>query len=990
MELNIATQATARAVEPSIAVSNVSEYFESNVSTLLELLDSYYEYLNSKDQASFTLNNLTRQHDIDVADEYYLEQIRRTIAISTPTESIFDKRRLYKILLDFYHARGSAESIEAFFKLFFNENVTIWYPKDYLFDTSGSRSVASANFRIQDSYKWQDFSYIVDGVIDPSWRKEFERFIHPAGLKLFVALGINALSESGQDVGGSNLPWWSSFIGESNPLAFVGRQQDITFEELEVFTNPDNLPCGSRIYKPSPRYHIYLPDEATFGTGARFFSTDSEVLAERDVAVIGNRAPGAEYDYPQSVRQWKDYDAGHWNNVMSALQYPWAYDQKMSAKYGDLSGPYLPQYDADNSVAWNIFHASRWISRRHVYAPSWRDTEIAHNPQFDPARGGTPYIPDYPDPRRWAAANDGGVIAARTGGTQAYTYNGGAQRIGGRDQDSNLWSDLDYIGNEEYTDRPYEGQGGKFTISCWLKRMKENEQFWIISKYGDSALGRVGDTSLNGRKFWAWYIDADGYIIYKFWTYVYGYTNNNSGYAQWKSKHPVAFDQYIHVSLVHDFDAGIRPIFNEDGKYLSWEDPTYWERYDPGGLYDFGNNPPIDTANTYADGRNVLNTEDEDPAEIFPANYNQSYRNLIPPHHSRVKIYVNGAEIELETTFYRSGTTYGFGYLQGGEYAQSAWSGSANTQSMTAIGGAGGSILVAAQGRAHGYMADFRISSSALSQERIKEITYGAEPKEEDLLQAWYFNNDNDLSDNGTGNNPLLFENLVRVNQPTPQNNDYWNHDYTSYGGSSLGPDLFIMGTAVRSGPFAPVADILSCDPCKDNWAEEISQISDRVQTIYNSRIQYCSNIDYDLLLQVLLPPDIFKTHIHTYSADPYASYLPNNRPYVREEWLMQFAPKIFLDEYDLRAVYNIFTLIFRITNARNELNLFYNPYIISEKFRDGSAYMDGYLDHVIGDTFTGNIDPHEYSPINPSQFKAYSPAIYPDPFNASELTFNP
>ena len=197
MELSIAT-GTATAVETQTVESILPEHFETSATELVKLLKAYYRHLNKELSASYELNNLIRQHDVDSASDKYLDSIERMIAASIPKSRSLDRVRLYKIIADYYNARGSEESIYAFFRIFYNEFVTLVYPKELLFTVADlEKGTTSTVNRIRDSFRYQEFSYVVKSESDQAnWRNEFLKFVHPAGLKFFVALTLEIIHDN--------------------------------------------------------------------------------------------------------------------------------------------------------------------------------------------------------------------------------------------------------------------------------------------------------------------------------------------------------------------------------------------------------------------------------------------------------------------------------------------------------------------------------------------------------------------------------------------------------------------------------------------------------------------------------------------------------------------------------------------------------------------------------------------------------------------------
>ena len=197
MELSIAT-GNATAIEAQTVESVLPEHFESSAPELIKLLKAYYRHLNKELSASYELNNLIRHHDVDVASEKYLDVIERMVGSAIPQNRSLDRVRLYKVIADYYNSRGSEESVYAFFRIFYNEFVTLVYPKELLFSTSDpDKGTTSTENRIRDSYRWQEFSYVVNSGTDQAeWINEYLKFVHPAGLKFFVALTLEIFADN--------------------------------------------------------------------------------------------------------------------------------------------------------------------------------------------------------------------------------------------------------------------------------------------------------------------------------------------------------------------------------------------------------------------------------------------------------------------------------------------------------------------------------------------------------------------------------------------------------------------------------------------------------------------------------------------------------------------------------------------------------------------------------------------------------------------------
>jgi hypothetical protein len=198
MSISVASAASIAHNEPTRSASLFPGYVRENPDAkIVQMIRHYYEYLNSKDNPSHELENLISNHDIDEMSDKYLTAIELQIAKSVPNSVTLDKRRLFKIIAQYYKTRGSEESIHIFFRIFFNEFVTIFYPSSGLFHTSDNQSESSTNFRLQDGERWQKYSYEIRTLNNPlQWKESFLKFVHPAGLKLLIAVIVFCFAEN--------------------------------------------------------------------------------------------------------------------------------------------------------------------------------------------------------------------------------------------------------------------------------------------------------------------------------------------------------------------------------------------------------------------------------------------------------------------------------------------------------------------------------------------------------------------------------------------------------------------------------------------------------------------------------------------------------------------------------------------------------------------------------------------------------------------------
>lgn len=114
----------------------IPEQLLNNAKGLVNLLQDYYNYLNTEGLPSYEINRIIDNQDIDRVSADYLDSIGAEIAKNVPNSKVLDQVSLYKKIVKFYSIRGSEESLYTFFRIFFDEIVSVTYPKERLFKLS--------------------------------------------------------------------------------------------------------------------------------------------------------------------------------------------------------------------------------------------------------------------------------------------------------------------------------------------------------------------------------------------------------------------------------------------------------------------------------------------------------------------------------------------------------------------------------------------------------------------------------------------------------------------------------------------------------------------------------------------------------------------------------------------------------------------------------------------------------------------------------------
>ena len=121
---------TRRKTKESIRVDSlVPSELRRPAENLIDLLEDYYTHINEIGQPSAEINSMVTARDIDVTKAAYLDLIQKEIASVIPKNTVANRVNLYKNLAKYYNVRGSKESIELFFKIIFQDNAEVYFPR---------------------------------------------------------------------------------------------------------------------------------------------------------------------------------------------------------------------------------------------------------------------------------------------------------------------------------------------------------------------------------------------------------------------------------------------------------------------------------------------------------------------------------------------------------------------------------------------------------------------------------------------------------------------------------------------------------------------------------------------------------------------------------------------------------------------------------------------------------------------------------------------
>ena len=100
---------------------------------LVSFVQAYYEHLDEKND-----RNIPKLRDIDTTLSAFLIYYKKKFLADLPIDTQLDTRFIIKHIQDMYRRKGTQESLELLFRMFFNEDIEVFYPSTAILRPSDS------------------------------------------------------------------------------------------------------------------------------------------------------------------------------------------------------------------------------------------------------------------------------------------------------------------------------------------------------------------------------------------------------------------------------------------------------------------------------------------------------------------------------------------------------------------------------------------------------------------------------------------------------------------------------------------------------------------------------------------------------------------------------------------------------------------------------------------------------------------------------------
>jgi len=133
----------------SIVKNQVPDFIRGENPKFILFLEKYYEWLEQSNNAIGQTKNLDDSKDLDLVNEFYLNEIIKEFLPNFPQEILLDKSKFLKHIGEYYRAKGTPESVKFLFRILYNEEIDIYYPKEQIIKASDGKWVLPLALRVE-------------------------------------------------------------------------------------------------------------------------------------------------------------------------------------------------------------------------------------------------------------------------------------------------------------------------------------------------------------------------------------------------------------------------------------------------------------------------------------------------------------------------------------------------------------------------------------------------------------------------------------------------------------------------------------------------------------------------------------------------------------------------------------------------------------------------------------------------------------------------
>jgi len=143
--------ANTKTLISTLVRNQLPEFIRNDYDTFVAFIEAYYEFLETEGGAMNTSKNLLEYLNVETTLDAFIEHFRKQYLNLIPTDAIPDKAWLTQHIKEFYRARGTEKALQFLFRLLYNEEIEIFYPKQFILKASGGNWITTKTMFLNPS-----------------------------------------------------------------------------------------------------------------------------------------------------------------------------------------------------------------------------------------------------------------------------------------------------------------------------------------------------------------------------------------------------------------------------------------------------------------------------------------------------------------------------------------------------------------------------------------------------------------------------------------------------------------------------------------------------------------------------------------------------------------------------------------------------------------------------------------------------------------------
>lgn len=131
-----------------VVSSQLPKFVVDDHPRFVKFMEAYYTFMEKVGGVNFNIKRIKNYQDIDTTTQYFTEQFFREYLTDIPRNLLVDKAILLKHIKQFYRSKGTEESYKFLFRILFNTDVELYYPKVDILKLSDGKWIENKTIKV--------------------------------------------------------------------------------------------------------------------------------------------------------------------------------------------------------------------------------------------------------------------------------------------------------------------------------------------------------------------------------------------------------------------------------------------------------------------------------------------------------------------------------------------------------------------------------------------------------------------------------------------------------------------------------------------------------------------------------------------------------------------------------------------------------------------------------------------------------------------------